>query len=94
MSSPTRITVRVLYAGRVQGVGFRYTVREIVKSNPVDGYVKNRPDGQVELLAQGTGPQIDSLLQAITERFRGNIQGIDRQEISSSEALSGFEIRH
>lgn len=94
MTATDRQTIRVLYAGRVQGVGFRYTVREIVRQHPVDGYVRNLPDGQVELVAQAASPQLDGLLAAIAERFRGNIDGIVRQEMPQSEDFNGFQIRH
>lgn len=88
------MTIRVYYSGRVQGVGFRYTVHEIVRLNPVDGYVRNLPDGRVELVAQGTPAQVEGVLQAISDRFRGNIEGVDRQELSNAEAVRGFSIRH
>lgn len=88
------MTIRIYYSGRVQGVGFRYTVNEIVRLNPVDGYVRNLPDGRVELVAQGTPAQIDGVLQAISDRLRGNIEGVDRQELLNAEAVQGFTIRH
>ena len=87
------MTLRIYYSGRVQGVGFRYTIAEIVKHNPVDGYVRNLPDGRVELLVQGTLSQIQPVLEAIAERFRGKIDGVDRQELADEEDLRGFEIR-
>ena len=43
----------VFYAGRVQGVGFRYTAREIACGYDVAGYVCNLPDGRVELVVEG-----------------------------------------
>ena len=42
---------RVFYTGRVQGVGFRYTVRQLAAGYEVSGWVKNLTDGRVELLA-------------------------------------------
>ena len=41
---------RVFYTGRVQGVGFRYTVRQLAAGYEVSGWVKNLTDGRVELL--------------------------------------------
>jgi acylphosphatase len=43
----------VHYRGRVQGVGFRYTTREIASQFDVMGYVQNLPDGQVLVVAEG-----------------------------------------
>ncbi|MBL8829940.1 MAG: acylphosphatase, partial [Planctomycetaceae bacterium] len=44
---------RVLFHGRVQGVGFRVTTRSIAQRFAVTGWVRNLPDGSVELLAEG-----------------------------------------
>ncbi len=93
MNDPVR-TERVLYSGRVQGVGFRFTVQGIADRFPVTGYVKNLPDGNVELLVQGTTGELEAFLQAIAERFRGHIRGCDRHTIGSPETFHNFEIRH
>jgi len=42
---------QVFYSGRVQGVGFRYTAKQVASGYEVSGWVKNLPDGRVELLA-------------------------------------------
>ena len=44
---------RVLYSGRVQGVGFRYTTQALAAGHPIAGYVRNLPTGEVELVAEG-----------------------------------------
>lgn len=87
-------TVRVNYTGRVQGVGFRYTVSRIAKGHPVAGYVKNLPDGSVELVAQGLSAHIEAFLADVASRFAANIRGIDRHLLDSAETFSEFEIRH
>ncbi|MEM8733586.1 MAG: acylphosphatase, partial [Planctomycetota bacterium] len=45
--------VRVRYQGRVQGVGFRAQVLNIAKNSPVEGFIRNRIDGSVELVCSG-----------------------------------------
>ena len=45
--------VHIFFAGRVQGVGFRYTVCRLVERFVLTGFVRNLPDGGVELLAEG-----------------------------------------
>ena len=53
------------YTGRVQGVGFRYTTQRIAADYPVDGFVKNLPDGRVELVAEGPPAQVQAFLAAV-----------------------------
>lgn len=88
------LTVLVNYTGRVQGVGFRYTTREIAGHHPVAGYVKNLPDGSVELVAQGVSADVERFLAAVAERFRGNLRGTDRRSVTMIEEFTKFEIRH
>jgi acylphosphatase len=56
---------RVIYTGRVQGVGFRYRAIEITREFPVIGWVKNLPTGQVEFWAEGNEDDVKEVLAAI-----------------------------
>ena len=47
------IAKKIIFSGRVQGVGFRYTTKEVATGYDVVGSVKNLPDGSVELLIMG-----------------------------------------
>jgi acylphosphatase len=61
-------TVEVLHAivrGRVQGVGFRYYVRERARRLRLAGWVRNLPDGAVEVLARGERDALERLRTAI-----------------------------
>lgn len=53
--------VHVLVRGRVQGVGFRWYVREAARTLGLAGWVRNRPDGTVEVAAQGDGEMLERL---------------------------------
>jgi acylphosphatase len=53
--------------GRVQGVGFRWFVREAARSLDLAGWVMNRRDGGVEVEAEGTADAIESLHRALNE---------------------------
>lgn len=64
---------RVIYRGRVQGVGFRMTAARIARQFPVGGTVRNCSDGSVELIATGTAQAIDDYLAALRSVMRGNI---------------------
>ena len=57
--------VRVLVRGKVQGVGFRWFVREAARRAELAGWVQNRPDGGVEIEVAGTEEGIDFLLDAV-----------------------------
>ncbi len=56
---------QVSYSGRVQGVGFRYTVRQIAHGYEVVGFVKNLPDGRVEMAIEGDEEELKRFLRAI-----------------------------
>ncbi|MCL5429442.1 MAG: acylphosphatase [Chloroflexi bacterium] len=58
--------------GHVQGVGFRYFVRESAAALPVSGWVRNLHDGRVELLAEGRREDLDRLLSAVRRGPRGS----------------------
>jgi acylphosphatase len=57
----------VLYSGRVQGVGFRFTVRQLARGYDVTGTVRNLPDGRVELIAEGTRAELKAFLDGIAQ---------------------------
>lgn len=56
------IRVRVVVSGRVQGVGFRWFVRQEARRLGVAGWVRNREDGTVELETAGDDPAVERLL--------------------------------
>jgi acylphosphatase len=91
-SKPQRRTI--YYAGRVQGVGFRYTARSIARGFPVTGYVCNLPDGRVELVVEGEPHEIDGYLREIRDRFFNYIRD-ERVEVGEPTGeFDGFEVRH
>jgi acylphosphatase len=84
---------RVIFEGRVQGVGFRYTATSIARQCGIRGYVRNLRDGSVELVANGTEQQIERFLKQVAEAFEGYIERQTAEEIPCSEAFSGFDVR-
>jgi acylphosphatase len=87
-------TVQVFYEGRVQGVGFRYTARRAAAGFDVAGYVRNLPDGRVELVASGDEEEVDGFLVAVREsELAGHIEEEAAAEIGRPAGLRGFEIR-
>ncbi len=84
---------RVIYRGRVQGVGFRFTTHRIAQRHPVRGFVRNLPDGTVELVAAGSSAAVRRFLDDVSQAMHGNIATADACDWSDDCAGSGFEIR-
>jgi acylphosphatase len=83
----------VFYSGRVQGVGFRYTVKSLTPGFEVTGTVRNLPDGRVELVAEGDRAELDAFRQAIRESGLGRlIQREDELFGPAQGEFRGFEI--
>jgi len=82
------------YSGRVQGIGFRYRVKNAANGFEVTGAVRNLDDGRVELTAQGTREELEAFLQAIRDsevgRFIRQEQTVWEQ---ANNQFLGFEIR-
>lgn len=92
-TSSTPIRRRVLFHGRVQGVGFRYTTASIARRHPVVGFVRNLPDGSVELVAEAAPSVLDHFLADIASEFAGNIRQQEVHETDRDEDFGRFEIR-
>jgi len=85
---------QIYYEGRVQGVGFRYTVRSIAKGFDVLGWVKNLPDGRVELQVCGPPDEVREFLDAVREsELNSHIKTVHENSIPPQIDVKGFEIR-
>jgi len=85
--------MQVLYSGRVQGVGFRYTAKTVANGFEVTGKVRNLLDGRVELVAEGIKNELEAFRQAVREA--GLEHFIRNEDVSWTEAKNefrGFEI--
>lgn len=82
------------FSGRVQGVGFRYTAQNIAMQFNVQGYVRNLPDGSVELVAEGPEDQLQGLLESIQSRMQGFVTRTTSNDSSATGEFQGFSIRH
>jgi acylphosphatase len=89
----TTVSRHVSYSGRVQGVGFRYTARQLASGFAVSGFVRNLANGDVELVAEGEAEQVSAFLDAIAQRMAGYISRTTIQEIAPA-GHKGFSIRH
>ncbi len=83
----------VYYSGRVQGVGFRYTARSIARQFAVTGYVKNLPDGGVEIVVEGRAEEVRAMLRAIQAEMGRYIRGVRETPSRATGVFSGFDVR-
>jgi acylphosphatase len=83
----------VLFHGRVQGVGFRYTARQIAGRFRVTGYVQNLPDGRVRVVAEAERSEVDRFLAALAAEMADYIHGQDDETKPATGEFSGFEVR-
>lgn len=85
----------VQYEGHVQGVGFRYTVKNIARGFDVTGTVRNLPDGRVELVAAAPeAEELEAFLEeiAVNSALAHHIRNVSSQTIGAPAGLRGFEI--
>ena len=61
----------ILYTGRVQGVGFRYTAERIAQELGLTGWVKNLPDGSVEVVCEGDRANAQDFVEKIQQSVLG-----------------------
>src|ERR1051325_11442078 len=88
-------SIQVFYEGNVQGVGFRYSVRQIAKGFDITGSILNLRDGRVELLATGEEDEVRGFLEAIRQsELRAHIKKHSEAPLANPPAFRGFEIRH
>ncbi len=84
----------VYFRGMVQGVGFRYTTAHLAGSYDVGGYVRNLPDGRVELVAEGLVQEVEAFLEAVGQAMMEYIREADVREEAATGEFSGFGIRY
>jgi acylphosphatase len=87
--------VRTIVSGRVQGVWFRARTRDKAVALGVTGFVRNLPDGTVEIVAQGEESQIDALMSwARQGPPMAEVSGLKVDEIPNDADYSSFEVRY
>jgi len=89
--APERRTM--VYTGTVQGVGFRYTTCRLAAGFAVTGYVRNLPDGAVELVAEGDGGEVDRFCAAVAAEMGGLIRQARERTGEAAGAFDDFSVR-
>ena len=82
----------IYYTGSVQGVGFRYTTARIAADYDITGYVKNLPDGRVEVIAQGTTLQVNAFINQLADAMARYIRDTNIKIEPYSGAFKKFNI--
>ncbi|MFW6061333.1 MAG: acylphosphatase [Planctomycetota bacterium] len=83
----------VTYKGNVQGVGFRYTTNRVAGGYDVTGYVRNQPDGTVEVLAEGDSGEIDAFLSELERRMGYHIRDRQQRSAPPSDRYGQFGVK-
>jgi acylphosphatase len=88
------VAKRILIAGRVQGVGFRFFAEAQAAVEGVHGYVSNLPDGRVEVLVEGDDESVERVERALRRGPAGaRVESFVVEAIPPSGRATGFSIR-
>ena len=87
-----RMTVH--FSGTVQGVGFRFTAERVARGFSVAGYVRNLPDGRVQLLAEAEEEELKNFLKAICKSYMSHyIRDVQTAWSEPENEFQHFSIR-
>ncbi len=87
-----KIRKHIYFSGAVQGVGFRYRARYAAESLGLTGWVKNLPDGRVEMEVQGDRASMERLMSELENGRFIRIADVEEREIACLERESRFRI--
>jgi len=82
----------IFYSGRVQGIGFRYTVQDLANQQKVSGWVKNLDDARVEVAAEAEENVLDRFLQQVNRHFASYIADAHIEWKPASGEFSDFKV--
>jgi acylphosphatase len=91
-ASAVRIRRTVHFSGRVQGVGFRYTVESLSSQFFVTGFVRNLPDGRVELVTEGPPAELERFVGQIETTMRSYVRAAETADTAATGEFSTFTI--
>lgn len=84
-----------IVSGKVQGVAYRSYAQDAATVRGLVGWVRNRTDGTVELLAQGTTDELKEFIEALNEGSLGaSVAGVAVEWRTTRQPLEDFTIRH
>ena len=86
------VRAHIYFKGTVQGVGFRYTCRSYAVDLGLKGWVKNLPDGRVELWAEGSKDSIEDLIEKLKDHFGGYIHSVNADYLGATLEFTDFKV--
>jgi acylphosphatase len=86
------VAKHIIFSGRVQGVGFRFTAHRTAGRYRLTGYVRNLPDGTVEMFAQGATQDIDYCIRDIQDSLAGHVRETRAVEVPPDPTYTDFRI--
>ena len=87
--------LEALAMGRVQGVGFRFFASQKAKKLGLKGFVKNVPDGSVEIVAEGKKSDLEKFLEELRKGTGlSRVESIKADWSKSVNEFTKFEVRH
>jgi acylphosphatase len=85
--------VHMIAFGRVQGVGFRFFVRDKATRHGIKGWVRNRPDGSVEIHAESRKELLDEFIAAVKEGpILGLVSDVEVEQVEPTNKYTNFNI--
>jgi acylphosphatase len=83
---------RIIFSGQVQGVGFRFTAQRVANRHQLTGFVRNLPDGSVEVLTQGKPEDINKCIYEIKLAFAGCVRQTQIEDKPLNPKYTDFRI--
>lgn len=82
----------IYFSGNVQGVGFRFTSKQVSRNYEVTGTVENLADGRVKMVCEGDPAQIESFVAEVSQSTHGRVTDTEILDKRYSGEFEGFEI--
>lgn len=87
--------VRLVFAGRVQGVYFRANTQRVASEEGLTGWVRNLPDGTVEAVVEGEREAVDRLVARLkAEVADARVDRVDARWSAATGEFGAFEVRY
>ncbi len=85
--------LHLFYSGRVQGIGFRYTVQDMAGQQKVCGWVKNLNNSRVEVVAEAEEDALNNFLEFINQHFSRYISDVNVEWLPAGGEFRDFQIK-